>query len=155
MVRRVEAPQGIQPQTNTDKDIGGLNRLERPRAVQRRSILICTTNPANHCDPRRISVNKAITYRFTWASTAKSRTQIDALTEVIGLGLWMARFCLALLINLGHRHSGDRVHGSVPVRPQVHLRTFALKNLLCRCRAGSQVSRRICGACLSRSEERF
>ena len=32
---------------------------------------------------------------------------------------------------------------------------ICVKNLLCRCRAGSPVSRRICGACLSRSEEDF
>jgi hypothetical protein len=68
---------------------------------------ICTANPENHRSPRRISANKAITYWFTWASTETSRTEIDAVTAVIGLGLWISRLCLALLINLGHRHSGN------------------------------------------------
>jgi len=35
------------------------------------------------------------------------RTEIDAVTEVIDLGLWMVRLCHARLINLGHRHFGN------------------------------------------------
>ena len=100
--------------------------MHRSRRLARSAICLlsaklCTTNLTNHRRLRRIFDG-----RLTSACPAMSCAEIDAVTEMIDLGLWITRCSLGRLINLSHRHCGIQCMARCRCSRQAHLRLFAL-----------------------------